>query len=67
MVGTRFSVCDDGIFGLPVRLQQKNPSTGTFVTVASGDEGVALYQCTGTARRDYRTLPTIRTKSAFCS
>jgi len=67
MVADREMVCDDpaSSTGLPVTLQQKNPSTGAFVTVAKGKEGIAIYQCTGTAFRTYRTLPTIRTKSLY--
>lgn len=66
MVGTRVSVCDDGNFDLPVKLQKMNPSTGAFVTVASG-EGFARYQCTGTAFSTYRIPQPFFTKSARCS
>jgi hypothetical protein len=51
------SVCDDGeTVDLPVNLQRKNPVTGQFVTIASGN-GFASHVCTGSASITYRKTP----------
>jgi hypothetical protein len=64
VIGEAFRICNDGeIINLSVILQQRDPATGQWKTVATGS-GFAGYQCQGTTVKRYR-VGTIGTGTAF--